>query len=62
MEYLTTAEVSEKWGISTRRIQVLCKEGRVKGAVYKGIWLIPSDAPKPDDPRKLTVKETDITN
>ena len=28
MEYLTTLEMSEKWGISARRIALLCnKEG-----------------------------------
>lgn len=52
MEYLTTTEISKLWGISTRRIQILCKEGRVEGAVNKGIWLIPADAKKPEDPRK----------
>lgn len=53
MEYLTTSETAERWGITARRVQVLCKEGRVDGAVYKGIWLIPADAEKPDDPRRL---------
>ena len=53
MEYLTTSETAERWGITVRRVQVLCKEDRVDGAVYKGIWLIPADAEKPDDPRRL---------
>ena len=52
MEYLTTSEVAANWGITARRVQILCKEGRVDGAVFKGIWLIPSDAKKPEDPRK----------
>ena len=52
MEYLSTAEVANKWGITARRVQRLCKEGRVEGAVYKGICLIPDDAKKPEDPRK----------
>jgi hypothetical protein len=52
MEYLSTAEVAKKWGITARRVQILCKEGRVEGAMYKGIWLIPDDAKKPEDPRK----------
>ena len=53
MEYLTTSEVGKVWGISARRVQILCKEGRIDGAINKGIWLIPSDAKKPEDPRKL---------
>ena len=39
MEYLTTAEAAERWGITARRVQVFCKSGRIEGAVYKGVWL-----------------------
>ena len=56
MDYLTTTEMSKVWGISPRRIQVLCKEGRVKGAILKTVWLIPHDAQKPEDPRKIQSK------
>ena len=35
MEYLTTVEMSEKWSITSRRIGVLCAEGRVEGARYQ---------------------------
>ena len=56
MEYLSTAEVAKKWGITARRVQILCKEGRVEGAMYKGIWLIPDGAKKPEDPRKVQNK------
>ena len=49
MELLTTREISELWGISSRRIALLCKEGRVEGAIYKGhTWLIPSTSAKPE--------------
>lgn len=52
MNYLTATELSEKWNISTRRIGVLCAEGRVTGAIKKGkMWLIPDDAIKPADAR-----------
>lgn len=54
MEYLTTAEAAEKWGITRRRVVVLCTEGRIVGAIQKGkIWLIPGDAEKPIDGRQL---------
>jgi len=54
MDFLTTAEISKIWGISTRRISLLCSEGRVEGAVIKGkTWLIPKDANKPEDPRRV---------
>ena len=58
MEYLTTVEMSEKWNITSRRIGVLCSEGRVAGAVKKGkTWLNPSDAVKPADRRYKTNSE-----
>ncbi len=54
MEYLTTSEAAEKWGITRRRVNVLCDEGRVKGAIQKGkIWLIPKTTEKPVDGRTL---------
>lgn len=50
MEYLTSYETAEKWGISSRRITTLCNEGRVDGAVLKGnIWLIPNMTKKPTE-------------
>ena len=50
MEYITIQDAAERWGISERRIQVLCSEGRLKGAVKFGRqWAIPSDTNKPDD-------------
>ena len=52
MEYLTSPEMSEKWGISSRRISLLCANGRIKGAIKKGkTWLIPSNTIKPEDAR-----------
>lgn len=55
--YLTIAEVSEKWGIKTRRINTLCLEGRIEGAVKFGnSWAIPENAQKPKDERIKTGK------
>lgn len=52
MEYCTTVELSKIWGISARRIGVLCAEGRIEGAIKKGkTWLIPSTSTKPKDER-----------
>ncbi|MGN8808150.1 helix-turn-helix domain-containing protein [Absicoccus porci] len=59
MEYLTTTEAAERWGITPRRVQVLCKSGRIEGAVYKGVWLIPANAEKPEDPRRARKADTD---
>ena len=36
MKYLSTFEAAEKWGISHRRVNVLCNEGRITGAQRAG--------------------------
>ena len=52
MDYLKIEEVAISWGISQRRIQTLCAEGKIKGAVRFGrAWMIPKDAQKPLDKR-----------
>ena len=54
MELLTTSEMVKKWDISRRRVTTLCAEGRIEGAILKGnTWLIPENAEKPDDPRRV---------
>lgn len=53
MEYLTSNEIAEKWNVSSRRVRILCGEGRVEGAIQKGIfWLIPSNTQKPQELRR----------
>lgn len=50
--FMTVKQASEKWGISDRRIRVLCSEGKIPGAYQEGRgWKIPSDAKKPIDGR-----------
>ena len=52
MDYMLVSEASKKWGITTRRIQTLLKEGRIPGTDRMGtIWVIPKDAQKPADAR-----------
>ncbi len=52
MEYLSALDVSRKWGISKRRVQILCIEDRIAGVKKVGnMWLIPEDAEKPKDGR-----------
>ena len=48
MKYLSIKETAARWGISERRIQVLCKENRIPGTITIGrTWGIPNDAEKP---------------
>ena len=57
MKYLSIRQTSEKWGISIRRIQVLCAENRIPGATKIGsYWAIPADAEKPNDERIKSVR------
>lgn len=57
MEYMTIQEASKKWKISSRRIQVLCSEDRINGAVKFGRqWAIPVETEKPLDARIRTGK------
>ena len=50
--YLKISEISEKWGIKERRINTLCHEGRIDGAIKFGnTWAIPENAEKPKDER-----------
>lgn len=49
---MTIKEAAAKWHITIRRIQVLCSNGRIKGAVRFGkAWAIPNSASKPGDAR-----------
>lgn len=55
MKYISVKDASEKWGISKRRVQLLCNSGRIDGTVMIGnMWLIPDDAEKPCDARYST--------
>ncbi len=50
--YMTVKEASERWGISDRRVRILCSEGKIPGAYQEGRgWKIPVDAQKPSDGR-----------
>lgn len=52
MEYKSIREMADEWGISKRRIQVLCSDNRIEGAVRIGYsWAIPANAKKPEDAR-----------
>lgn len=54
MELLTTSEMAKKWDVSRRRVTTLCAQGRIEGTILKGnTWLIPENAEKPDDPRRV---------
>lgn len=57
MEYISTTKASKEWGITPRRVAILCEQGRVEGANKIGkTWLIPCEAKKPEDGRHKRMK------
>ena len=53
MEFITVQEAAQKWGVTARRVQMLCNEDRIKGAYRFGkSWMIPSTAVLPNARRK----------
>ena len=54
MEYIKVSQAAEKWGLSPRRVRLLCAQNRIDGVVQKGkLYMIPENAPKPVDARTL---------
>lgn len=52
MEYIKVSEAAALWGLSARRVRILCSEGRIGGVIRKGnLYMIPSDALRPADGR-----------
>ena len=52
MEYLSIRQTAEKWGLSRRRIQVLCAENRIPALIrIDYTWAIPAVAKKTSDAR-----------
>ncbi|MFV0362435.1 MAG: Fic family protein [Suipraeoptans sp.] len=60
MNYINVKQVAEQWGLSERRIRILCEQGKIDGVTKQGrSWLIPENAIKPIDGR--TVRGIDIS-
>lgn len=56
VNYISAKETSELWGISQRRVAILCSEGRIPNAEMVGnMWLIPKESKKPDDGRSTRI-------
>jgi len=54
MDFISAKEAAEIWGISPRRVAILCSDERIKGANLIGnMWLIPRNASKPEDARSM---------
>jgi len=48
MNMITVKQAAVKWGVTPRRVQELCKEGKIKGAQrWERTWMIPAHAVLP---------------
>ena len=60
MEIMSAREAADRWGISQRRVAVLCSENRIENVQMLGnMWLIPKNAKKPTDARSTRYNITD---
>ncbi len=54
MDYITAQKAADKWGVTRRYVQIFCVNGRIEGAKkMANLWLIPKDAEKPVNIRKI---------
>ncbi len=62
MKYISVKEASKKWGITERRVRILCSENRIDGVTKSSwAWNIPANAPKPSDGRIIRhIKNIDL--
>lgn len=60
MDFMSAREAADKWGISQRRVAVLCSENRIDNAIMVGnMWIIPTTAEKPLDARSVRYSKSD---
>lgn len=53
--YIKVSEIAARWGISPRRVRILCAQGRIAGVVRQGnLYYIPSNATQPADARSYS--------
>ena len=58
LDWISPFQASEKWGITERQVQSLCKQAKIENVVKLGrSWLIPKDAARPIDGRTKQAKE-----
>lgn len=58
--YITVQEAAEKWGITSRQVQILCKANRIVGAARMSrIWIIPENAEKPTNDKRKAANSND---
>lgn len=52
-DYFSIKEITPRWGVTTTWVSILCKQGRIPGAIKQNNkWLIPAGAERPADLRR----------
>lgn len=63
MQYITAVQAAEKWNLTARRVQDLCRNQQIHGAVRWGRdWMIPADAHRPTDRRRKNIEQKQTDN
>lgn len=58
MNYIKVSQAAEKWGLSARRVRILCQENKIEGVIRNGnLYMIPENAQKPADGRKKASRQ-----
>lgn len=58
MDYVPTKDKAKEWGLTQRRVEVLCNKDRIPGAYRLGrVWAIPKDAEKLVDDRTKAARQ-----
>ena len=51
--YISIRVAAEKWGVTPRQVQILCKTNRIPGATrLSRIWIIQESAEKPTNEKR----------
>lgn len=54
-DYETIRDTAERWGLTVRRVQKMCAEGKIPGVVKFGKqWAVPKNVERPKDARVTT--------
>ena len=60
-KWIKAKELAKLWGLSSRRVNQLCKENLLPGAYKEGkFWMIPSDVEKPETVRKKKIQTEEM--
>ena len=58
MNYIKVSQAAEKWGLSARRVRILCQKNKIEGVIRKGnLYMIPENAQKPADGRRKASRQ-----